>query len=73
MSKRGKLGAKELQPLLKAARKAGWNEDWSKKGGTVKLTPPGGGVPLQLHGSPKNAGNEFKNKRKEMRERGIDV
>lgn len=65
------LISKELRPLYKAAKAAGWRERKSKSG--VVLYPPNGARPVSFHGTTASHGRILENCRKQLRAGGLDV
>lgn len=62
---------KELRPLYKKAKKAGWRERKSKSG--VVLYPPNGAPPVAFHGSSCSRGRVLEQAKRELRAGGLDV
>jgi hypothetical protein len=63
--------SKELRPLYRQAKAAGWRERQSKAG--VLLYPPNGGRPVAFHGSSCSRGRVIKQAKAELRAGGLDV
>jgi hypothetical protein len=65
--------SKELRPLLRAVRAAGWEERPGSRGKGIVVYPPNGMPPIGLHGSTHGKGRVVAEKRAKLRRAGLEV
>jgi hypothetical protein len=63
--------SKELRPLYRKAKAAGWREEKVKAG--VRLYPPNGAPPVTFHGSSVGRGAVIEQQKRHLRAGGLDV